>query len=406
MFPLEEKKILLGVTGGIAAYKSAFLLRSLQQAGAEVRVVMTQAAKAFIAPLTFQALSGHRVYSELLDPAEEAAMEHIALARWADLILVAPATANYIARLAGGLADDLLTSLSLATSSPIALAPAMNQGMWRNAATQANLETLRRRGYLLWGPEEGEQACGESGPGRMLAPMDLLNRVVACYSPGSLQGVRVLLTAGGTREPIDPVRFVGNRSSGKMGYMLSAAIRDLGASVTLVSGPVSLKPPDGVRFISVETAVEMHAAVTSEIGDCDIFIGVAAVADYRPQRVAEEKIKKHEQTLSLELVRNPDILAEVAAREKAPFTVGFAAETEQLEAFAEAKRRSKGLDLIAANLVGASEGGFESDRNSLLLLWAGGREALPLMDKRSLAQCLAERIVAQYRARVGAQHVD
>jgi phosphopantothenoylcysteine decarboxylase / phosphopantothenate---cysteine ligase len=401
MLPLADKKILLGVTGGIAAYKSAFLLRALQQAGAEVRVVMTRAAQSFIAPLTFQALSGHRVYSELLDPAQEAAMDHISLARWADLVLVAPATANFIARLAHGFADDLLTTLCLATASPIALAPAMNQGMWGNAATQDNLGTLRHRGCLLWGPDEGEQACGETGPGRMLEPLDLLARVVDWNAQGPLQGVRVMLTAGGTREPIDPVRFVGNRSSGKMGYALAAAMRDLGASVTLVSGPVSLSPPASVRTVSVETAMEMHTVVMAEVSDCDIFIAVAAVADYRPDRAAEKKIKKDDETLSIELVRNPDILAEVAGQAHAPFCVGFAAETEQLEAHAEEKRQRKGLDLIAANQVGAAEGGFERDDNALLLLWAGGREELPMMDKASLARRLAERIVKQYYAKVG-----
>jgi phosphopantothenoylcysteine decarboxylase/phosphopantothenate--cysteine ligase len=401
MLPLQDKKILLGVTGGIAAYKSAVLLRSLQQAGAEVRVVMTRAAQSFVAPLTFQALSGHRVYTELLDPAQEAAMDHISLARWADLILVAPATANFIARLAHGLADDLLSTLCLAATAPIALAPAMNQGMWGNAATQANLQTLAQRGCLLWGPDTGEQACGETGPGRMLEPHDLLERVSAWSRPGPLRGVRVLLTAGGTREPIDPVRFVGNRSSGKMGYALAAALRGLGGDVTLVSGPVALSPPAGVRTLSVETAAEMHAAVMAEVGDCEIFVAVAAVADYRPLIMAQEKIKKQAETLTLELVRNPDILAEVAARAHAPFCVGFAAETEQLAAYAEAKRQAKGLDMIAANQVGIADGGFESDRNALLLLWDGGSENLPSMDKQALAQRLAERIATQYHAKSG-----
>jgi len=402
MFPLQDKKILLGVTGGIAAYKSAILLRALQQAGAEVRVVMTRAAQSFVAPLTFQALSGHRVYTELLDPAQEAAMDHISLARWADLILVAPATANFIARFAHGFADDLLSTLCLATISPIALAPAMNQGMWSSRATQGNLVILRERGCLLWGPDEGTQACGETGPGRMLEPLDLLARVVDWNLPGPLLGVRVMLTAGGTREPIDPVRFVGNRSSGKMGYALAAAMQDLGAAVTLVSGPVSLAPPAGVRTVSVETAAEMHAAVMEEVSGCDIFVAVAAVADYRPRSAAAEKIKKDDETLTLELVRNPDILADVAARKPAPFCVGFAAETEQVEAYAEAKRQRKGLDLIAANLVGVKEGGFESDCNALLLLWDGGRETLPMMDKTSLAQHLAERIATQYHTKLGA----
>jgi len=403
ILPLEGRKILLGVCGGVAAYKSAVLLRALQRAGAQVRVVMTRAACAFVAPLTFQALSGHRVFSELLDPAQEAAMDHITLARWADLILVAPATANFMARLAHGFADDLLSTLCLASAAPIALAPAMNQGMWSNTATQANARTLVQRGISLWGPEVGEQACGETGPGRLLEPEALLQRVTDYWASGPLEGVRVLITAGGTREPIDPVRYLGNRSSGKMGYAVARALRDLGATVDLISAPVALPPPPGVERISVETASQMHEAVMAKVAACDIFVSVAAVADYRPRRAAEEKIKKDAQSLSLELVRNPDILAEVAARKDAPFTVGFAAETEQLESFAEAKRLAKGVDLIAANRVGIAEGGFESDDNALLLLWSGGREALPSMDKAALARRLAERIATQYHAGIVAK---
>ncbi len=401
MSSIKRKKILLGVSGGIAAYKSALLLRLLQQQGAEIRVVMTRAAQAFVTPLTFQALSGHPVHTELFDPAQEAGMDHISLARWADLILVAPATANAIARLAQGMADDLLSTLCLAARVPIALAPAMNQAMWLNPATQANVETLRRRGYPIWGPAEGEQACGESGPGRMLEPEELSQRAARFFSPGLLQGVRVLMTAGGTREPIDPVRFVGNRSSGKMGYALAEAMRGLGAEVTLVSGPVALSPPEGVTCIGVETAREMHEAVLSRAGACDIFAGVAAVADYAPAQAAGQKIKKQAQTLTLELVRNPDILAEVAALPEPPFTVGFAAETQQVEDFAEAKRLAKGVDLIAANQVGAGAGGFERDENALVVRWQDGREVLPMMDKRTLAWRLAERIAAQYHARMG-----
>lgn len=398
MSSLERKKILLGVSGGIAAYKSAVLLRALQRQGAEVRVVMTRGAQAFVQPLTFQALSGHRVYGELLDPAQEAAMDHISLARWADLILVAPATANCLARLAHGLADDLLSTLCLATSAPLAVAPAMNQAMWLNPATRENLAILERRGLHIWGPDQGEQACGESGPGRMLEPEALCARVSAYFSAGPLHGVRVLLTAGGTREPIDPVRFVGNRSSGKMGYALAAALRDLGASVTLVSAPVSLSTPAGVTRIGVETAQQMYGAVMTEVDKCDIFVGVAAVADYRPDLIAEQKIKKHAERLRLELVRNPDILAEVAALANPPFTVGFAAETERVEEFAEAKRLAKGVDLIAANQVASETGGFERDENALTLCWQTGKEQLPLMDKSSLARRLAERITTQYHA--------
>jgi phosphopantothenoylcysteine decarboxylase/phosphopantothenate--cysteine ligase len=406
MSSLERKKILLGVTGGIAAYKSAVLLRALQQQGAEVRVVMTRAAQAFVAPLTFQALSGHRVYTELLDPAQEAAMDHISLARWADLILVAPATANCLARLAQGLADDLLSTLCLAATAPIVLAPAMNQAMWRNSATQANVQTLSERGVQLWGPDQGDQACGETGPGRMLEAEALCQKAVNFLSQGPLREVRVLMTAGGTREPIDPVRFVGNRSSGKMGYALAEAMRDLGATVSLVSGPVALTPPAGVDWIGIETAQQMYTAVMQRITECNIFIGVAAVADYRPKSAAEQKIKKQAETLRLELVRNPDILAEVAALERPPFTVGFAAETERVEDFAEAKRRDKGIDLIAANQVGGETGGFERDDNALIVRWRTGGETLPLMDKGKLSRRLAERIAERYHAEHGIKRVS
>ncbi|MCU7932925.1 MAG: bifunctional phosphopantothenoylcysteine decarboxylase/phosphopantothenate--cysteine ligase CoaBC [Candidatus Thiodiazotropha sp. (ex Codakia rugifera)] len=396
---LTDKKILLGITGGIAAYKSAVLLRALQNAGADVRVVMTQAAQAFVTPLTFQALSGHAVYTELLDSAQEAAMDHISLARWADLVLVAPATADFMARAASGHANDLLTTICLATASPIALAPAMNQQMWFNQATQDNLRRLTQRGYYCWGPDEGVQACGETGPGRMIEPEMLLQQVETFFCPGELEGVNILMTAGSTREPIDPVRFVGNRSSGKMGFALAESLHGLGAAVTLISGPVSLSAPIGILCSRVETADEMRSAVLEHVENSDIFIGVAAVADYRPRNYTGEKIKKNNEILTLELVRNPDILAEVAARDKPPFTVGFAAETEQVEHYAEEKRRTKGLDMIAANRVGMDEGGFESDSNALILLWQDGREVLPMMTKAQLAQQLAGRIAERYHAR-------
>jgi phosphopantothenoylcysteine decarboxylase/phosphopantothenate--cysteine ligase len=398
MSGLTEKKILLGVTGGIACYKSAVLLRALQSAGAEVRVVMTPAAQAFVTPLTFQALCGHPVYTELLDPAQEAAMDHISLARWADLVLIAPASADFIARVATGQANDLLATLCLATEKPIVLAPAMNQRMWLNSATQENLQrVIQRGGYLCWGPADGAQACGETGPGRMLEPEALCQLVEHYFSPGILDGVKVLMTAGATREPIDPVRFVGNRSSGKMGYALAASMRDLGAQVTLVSGPTSLATPLRITSLKVETALDMHAAVMAHVDDCDIFIAVAAVADYRPSYVATDKIKKNKDKLTLELVRNPDILAEVTAKKHPPFSVGFAAETEQIEANADEKRRRKRLDMIAANRVGDGEGGFESDQNALLLLWGDGREEIPMMAKPLLAKRLAERIAEHYR---------
>jgi phosphopantothenoylcysteine decarboxylase/phosphopantothenate--cysteine ligase len=393
---LEGKKILLGVTGGIAAYKSAVLLRALQQAGALVKVVMTPAAQAFVTPLTFQALSGQRVFTELLDWEQEATMQHIELARWADLILVAPASADFMARLAHGMANDLLTTLCLATACPVALAPAMNRQMWLHPASRDNCRLLEARGVRLWGPQTGLQACGETGPGRMMEPELLQRRAEDFFSPGALRGVRVLMTAGPTREPIDPVRFVGNRSSGKMGYALADAMRSLGAEVCLVSGPVSLPAPSGVERVDVETALEMHREVMARAERADIFIGVAAVADYRPLVSAPRKLKKSGDSLRLELVPNPDILAEVASLEPAPFTVGFAAETEQLETHAESKRRLKGLDMIAANRVGAEAGGFETDQNTLLLLWQDGREKLPMMAKESLARALAQRIARHY----------
>ncbi|MEW8028973.1 MAG: bifunctional phosphopantothenoylcysteine decarboxylase/phosphopantothenate--cysteine ligase CoaBC [Candidatus Thiodiazotropha sp.] len=400
MSGLSNKKILLGVTGGIACYKSAVLLRALLTAGAEVRVVMTPAAQAFVTPLTFQALSGHAVYTELLDPTQEAAMDHISLARWADLVVIAPATADFIARAATGQADDLLATLCLATEAQIALAPAMNRQMWLNPATQDNLQRLMNRGYLCWGPDEGAQACGETGPGRMLEAEALCRLVESYFSPGILDGVTVLMTAGATREAIDPVRFVGNRSSGKMGYALARSMRDLGAEVTLVSGPTSLAAPSNITSLHVETALEMYSSVMEHVDECDIFIAVAAVADYRPKQIVADKIKKNKEKLTLELVRNPDILAEVAAKERPPFTVGFAAETELVEQYADEKRRRKQLDIIAANRVGTREGGFESDRNALLLLWQDGREELPMMAKSALAKRLAERIAVQYGARI------
>ncbi|MEW8404008.1 MAG: bifunctional phosphopantothenoylcysteine decarboxylase/phosphopantothenate--cysteine ligase CoaBC [Candidatus Thiodiazotropha taylori] len=398
MSRLKNKKILLGVTGGIAAYKSAVLLRGLLKEGAEVRVVMTAAARSFVTPLTFQALSGHPVHTELLDPEQESAMDHISLARWADLVLVAPATANFMAKLASGQADDLLTTLCLATTAPLSIAPAMNHQMWLNGATQENLQKLLGRGVVCWGPAKGDQACGENGPGRMVEPELLLQQVEHAFSQGSLSGVRVLMTAGSTREPIDPVRFIGNRSSGKMGYALAEALSEQGAEVTLVSGPVTVSPPMGITRIDVEQAEEMRREVINRVAQADIFVGVAAVADYRPRQAADEKIKKDRESVTLELVKNPDILAEVASLEGAPFCVGFAAETENVEAYAEAKRQAKGLDLIAANQVAAKEGGFESDQNALLLLWHGGREVLPMMSKHQLARQLVERISEQYHA--------
>ena len=393
---MQGKRILLGVTGGIAAYKSADLVRRLMEHGAQVQVVMTAAAREFVTPITFQALSGRTVRIDLWDPAAEAAMGHIELARWAELVLVAPASADFLARLAHGLADDLLSTLCLATEAPIALAPAMNQQMWRNAATRANVELLSARSVHLIGPEVGEQACGEHGPGRMLEPNEIVARTAALFAPaGALRGRRVLLTAGPTRECIDPVRFVSNRSSGKMGFALAQSMRDAGAEVVLISGPVFLPTPSGVRRIDVESAEQMYAAVQSELPGTAIFIGTAAVADYRPLACAEQKIKKTSETIALELTRTTDILSQVSASAQRPFMVGFAAETNAVEHYARAKLLAKNLDLIAANEVGHAKA-FDCDDNSLLVLWRGGRVELPVASKRELARALTGLIVERY----------
>ena len=393
---LANKHILLGVTGGIAAYKSAELTRLLRAAAAEVRVVMTQAATAFVGPLTFQALSGHRVYVDLLDADQEAAMGHIHLARWADLVLVAPASADFMARLRLGLADDLLSTLCLAAESQIFLAPAMNRSMWQNAATQENLRCLEGRGIKFLGPAEGDQACGETGPGRMLEPASICAAVLQKYRPGKLAGRSVLISAGPTREPIDPVRYISNRSSGKMGYCLAQAALAEGAKVTLVSGPVALNVPAGVERVNVETAEQMYAAVVDRVVDYDIFIGAAAVADYTPVRQAEHKMKKATEDMSLSLRQTQDILAAVAALEKRPFTVGFAAETDQLARYAQEKFQKKSLDMIAANHVGQAQGGFESEENALLVIWKGGETELPMAPKSRIAEQLVELIAHHY----------
>jgi phosphopantothenoylcysteine decarboxylase / phosphopantothenate---cysteine ligase len=382
---MQGKRILLGVTGGIAAYKSAELVRRLRERGADVQVVMTAAAREFVTPLTFQALSGRAVRTELWDSAAEAAMGHIELARWADLVLVAPASADFMARLAGGRADDLLATLALATDAPLVLAPAMNRLMWSNPATQANAATLRARGVRLLGPAEGEQACGEVGPGRMLEPSELADAVDALLPPrGPLTGRRVLITAGPTRERIDPVRFVSNRSSGKMGFAVAQAARAAGADVVMVTGPVALAAPPGVRRIDIESAADMLDAVLREIDAADIFISTAAVADYRPAAPPEHKIKKSSEKLALEMERTVDVIATVAARPRRPFVVGFAAETENVEQNARAKMLKKNLDMIAANEVGHAKA-FDCADNELVVLWRGGRREFPLASKSSLA---------------------
>ncbi len=398
MQPLIDKRILLGVTGGIAAYKSADLVRRLKEAGAEVQVVMTPAAATFVAPLTFQALSGRPVRLELLDAQAEAGMGHIELARWADLILIAPASADFMARLAHGFGDDLLSTLCLASDRPIAVAPAMNRVMWQNPATRDNCEILRRRGIPLWGPAAGEQACGETGEGRMLESAELRDRVIAFFTGGELENVNVLITAGPTREDIDPVRFISNRSTGKMGFAVAQAAAQAGARVTLITGPAHLPTPAGVERIDVESAAEMYAAVMERAVGAQIFIATAAVSDYRAAKRVEQKIKKTQKAMSIALERNPDILATVAALENGPFTVGFAAETQQVLEYAENKRRRKGLDMIAANRVGLPGQGFESERNALHILWGGGEKVLPLADKTQLGCDLVELIVERYYA--------
>lgn len=399
MLELSNKRILLGVSGGIAAYKSAELVRRLREAGAEVRVVMTAGATQFITPLTLQALSGQPVRTSVFDVQAEAAMGHIELARWADAVLIAPASANTLARLAQGLADDLLSTLCLATRAPLLVAPAMNQVMWEHSATQANLATLRERGVQICGPGIGGQACGEVGPGRMLGPLELVAALATRFISGALAGLRVLITAGPTREPIDPVRFISNRSSGKMGYAVAAAAAEAGARVTLVSGPVALSPPEHVECIPVDTAAEMHAAVLARVKTCDLFIAAAAVADYRPQETAVHKLKKHAAAMQLGLQRTPDILAEIAALNPAPFTLGFAAETERLAEHARGKRMAKSLDMIAANLVNLPGQGFEADDNALTLYWEGGECALPCMNKTQLARELVAQVALRYQAK-------
>lgn len=397
MNELTGQKILLGVTGGIAAYKAAELVRLLRGAGADVRVIMTRAATAFVTPLTFQALSGHPVPLELLDSDAESAMGHIHLARWADRILIAPASADVIARLRVGLADDLLTTVCLAATAPLLLAPAMNQAMWQHAATQENIAVLKSRGVSLLGPAEGEQACGEVGPGRLLEPAAIVEALVVQPGEGALARLRVLISAGPTREPIDPVRYLTNRSSGKMGYALAQAAVAEGAHVVLVSGPTALPEPGVQEFLRVETAGEMYAAVIGRVDAVDIYIGTAAVADYAPLP-ASGKIKKNADELVLTLSKTPDILAAVASHPSRPFTVGFAAETSQLETYARQKLAAKSLDMVAGNQVG--EGlGFDVDQNALYVCWSGGETHLPCTSKTLLAEQLITLIADRYHAK-------
>ncbi|HHH89600.1 MAG TPA: bifunctional phosphopantothenoylcysteine decarboxylase/phosphopantothenate--cysteine ligase CoaBC [Aliiroseovarius sp.] len=406
MQALANKRVLLGVTGSIAAYKAAELVRRLREAGAEVRVVMTRGATEFVTPMTFQALSGKPVHRHLLDTEAEAGMGHIKLARWADVILVAPASADFLARLSQGRADDLLAAVCLAGGPvPLAVAPAMNAQMWANAATQENLRRLGARGVLVFGPEEGEQACGETGAGRLLAPEALVTQLAGLFRSGSLAGKTVLVSAGPTREAIDPVRYLSNHSSGKMGFRIAEAALEAGARVILVAGPVSLPTPERVTRIDVVSAMEMHDVVLARAARADIFIATAAVADYRPARVLADKHKRDGGPLTLELQPNPDILATVKQRFPRLFCTGFAAETRDLAAHARAKLEGKGVDMIAANLVGAAAGDtggtFGSDENALHLFWPGGDLRLERASKAKLARQLIG-IVAQRLAGEGA----
>jgi phosphopantothenoylcysteine decarboxylase / phosphopantothenate---cysteine ligase len=403
-------RVLLGISAGIAAYKSAVLARLLKQAGCEVRVVMTEGAQAFITPLTLQALTGEPVRTSLLDPEAEAGMGHIELARWADTVLIAPGTADLMARLAAGMADDLLTTLCLASEADKVMAPAMNQAMWRHPATRRNAARLIDDGWRLLGPASGDQACGDVGPGRMLEPEAiaeaLLSGAPTPEAPplaGQAAGLSVTITAGPTREPLDPVRYLSNHSSGKMGYALAEAAAALGARVRLISGPVSLPCPAGVERVEVETALEMHEAAQRLAPDSDLFIGCAAVADYRAERAAEHKIKKveGEEALVLRLVKNPDIIAAVAAlpEPRRPLVVGFAAETRDVEAYARDKLARKGLDMIVANDVSRQGLGFGSDDNAALVLWRDGQESLGPQPKRELAMAVVRRALACLAAR-------
>jgi phosphopantothenoylcysteine decarboxylase / phosphopantothenate---cysteine ligase len=396
---MQGKRVLLGVTGGIAAYKSPDLVRRLRERGAEVQVVMTAAAREFVTATTFQAVSGRTVRSDLWDAAAEAAMGHIELARWADAVLIAPASADFLARLAGGHADDLLATLCLATEAPIAVAPAMNHVMWSNAATRANVAQLAARGVAVLGPAAGDQACGESGDGRMLEPLELAEQLGALLSVGGeLAGRRVLITAGPTRERLDPVRFISNRSSGKMGFAVAQAARAAGAEVILVSGPVSLPTPAGVKRVDVESAADMLSAVLAELPGTHVFISTAAVADYRPVRAAHQKIKKTSDTLDVSMERTPDVLATVASRADRPFVVGFAAETESVEQNARAKLMKKNLDMIAANEVGDDKA-FDVDDNQLIVLARGARYELGRAGKLTLARGLVTLIARELAAR-------
>ncbi|QTR47271.1 bifunctional phosphopantothenoylcysteine decarboxylase/phosphopantothenate--cysteine ligase CoaBC [Thiothrix litoralis] len=403
---LTGKNILLGISGGIAAYKSAELLRLLVKQGANVRVCMTESAQAFITPLTMQALSGNPVHTQLLDPQAEMGMGHIELARWADIILIAPATANTLARLAWGMADDLLSTVCLASTATLAVAPAMNQQMWKNSATQHNIHTLKERGINVFGPAEGVQACGDTGFGRMLEPADVVRELEnGSASSALLHGVQVLITAGPTREAIDPVRFLTNRSSGKMGYAVARAAARMGANVMLVSGHVALECPPGVQRMITESAADMLKATCEQARQADLFIATAAVADYTPTAVADRKIKKNADTLHLEMKRTTDILATIKQEYPHLFTVGFAAETHDLMTYARSKLERKNIDMIAANSVAGGKA-FDQPTNALEVVWKDGHTSLPEMDKQQLAEALMQLVAAQYKQRKQAHGND
>lgn len=394
----QTGRILLGVTAGIAAYKAVELARLMVKSGYQVQVVMTPAASHFVNELTFQSVTGRPVRQHLFDPSHEAAMGHIELARWADFILIAPTSADFIAKLCMGMADTLLHTLCLAAKAPIAIAPAMNRYMWGNSATRDNVNILRKRGIRIFGPVSGSQACGDTGQGRMLESTELLQLVADYFTSVGhkrLSGRKVLVTAGPTHEPFDPVRFIGNRSSGKMGFAVVQALLEQGAEVTLIAGPVNLATPGRCLRVDVQTAQQMYDAVMQYIPDMDIFISCAAVADYRPESVFENKIKKTHESLQINLVKNPDILQSVSDLPKPPFCLGFAAETNDLQQNAAVKRHRKKIDMVAANQVGETQG-FDNDNNALLVLWEGGEKYLPKQPKTGLAKRLIELLVERF----------
>lgn len=395
---LLGKQIVIGISGGIAAYKIPELTRRLRDKGAVVRIVMTDGAKAFITPLTLQAVSGHPVSDDLLDPAAEAAMGHIELAKWADIIILAPATADLIARLSAGMANDLLTTVCLASAAPVALVPAMNQQMYRAKATQENLIKLQQRQCMIWGPDAGSQACGDIGPGRMIDPLEIVRLTSEFFTPKlDLQGIKLMITAGPTREALDPVRFISNHSSGKMGFAIAKAANQRGAEVTLIAGPVNIGTPEGVNRVDVISGLEMYEQVHKTISTQNIFIGCAAVADYRAKNIAENKIKKQGDEVSITLIKNPDIVASVGnLKHNRPYVVGFAAETQNVEEYARQKRQQKQLDLICANDVSLADNGFNSDNNALHLFDANGDTRLPHCNKNELSHYLLDEILQRY----------